>query len=306
MKLATLLLSFSPLAHTHFFLITALFIGMQILLQAKLRKDLTVFLLYLLPSLLSLPWLVGKENLIKFVPGWLAWHKFDPTLWGNILNSTYMWLANAWGWFLLLGLVWYLSKKHTHLISITILFLAANFVQIAIWEWDQIKVFIALYLLSIAVWSSLESKISLKLEYVLLILTLPALAELKTVFAEYKKNTPYNKEELQVALKLMEHTEPEAIILTAPTHNSPATLSGRKLFLGYIGTLHSHGIRYHKRQKLTQSLRSAINCKKTNPELPCPDYLLWNTHEKNHWKGEDPSRYENLAPTELPFLYKIK
>ncbi|HQH26661.1 MAG TPA: hypothetical protein PLP17_04630, partial [Oligoflexia bacterium] len=84
-----------------------------------------------------------------------------------------------------------------------------------------------------------------------------------------------------------------AVILAAPHHNSPVTLSGRRLFSGYEGTTHSHGLPYLARKSLMESPEDIRQCAIT-PELAagrarvCPGYLLWSIHEQNYWKLQHP------------------
>jgi hypothetical protein len=56
------------------------------------------------------------------------------------------------------------------------------------------------------------------------------------------------------AEKVRAQTLPKAIILTAPTHNHPVLLSGRRLFLGYEGHLWSQGLSYKDREPIAAGM----------------------------------------------------
>ena len=60
--------------------------------------------------------------------------------------------------------------------------------------------------------------------------------------------------DLAFAGRVREATPPTATILTAPDHNHPVLLSGRRLFLGYEGHLWSQGLDYKGRQNSARSL----------------------------------------------------
>jgi uncharacterized membrane protein len=47
---------------------------------------------------------------------------------------------------------------------------------------------------------------------------------------------------VNLAKQIREKTPPRALIMSAPTYNTPVPLTGRRWFMGYIGHLWSHGI----------------------------------------------------------------
>jgi hypothetical protein len=56
------------------------------------------------------------------------------------------------------------------------------------------------------------------------------------------------------AEKVRQATAPATTILTAPTHNHPVLLSGRRVFLGYEGHLWSQGLDYKARKPVAAAL----------------------------------------------------
>jgi hypothetical protein len=146
---------------------------------------------------------------------------------------------------------------------------------------------------------------------ILPLLIIPGLFDTVRNFVDYQNYTVYSQEDLSIAERIKTQTPRTAIILGAPTHNSPATLSGRRLFYGYEGTLHSHGLPYHERQTCMQNLETAIRCKLCSDSTrnSCskgPDYLLWTAQEKSHWKNSDPDTLAELTKVAGTQLYEIE
>jgi hypothetical protein len=64
----------------------------------------------------------------------------------------------------------------------------------------------------------------------------------------------FTRDDARVAELLRAETAPRAVILAAPTHNSPVFLAGRKLVLGYPGHLWPLGIEYGERERDVRSM----------------------------------------------------
>lgn len=304
--LAGLILAFSVLAHAHFFLATVLYIGGSLLLRTFNKveaKNFLRFAICLAPSLLFYPFIHSKTKIFSVMKqGWMTWSELpNDRLLNIIYNSFIMWANNAPVWLFALGLLWIIAKKtqRTNLLVILLLFIAGNVVNLAYWDWDQIKFFIALYVISISFWASLRSKKALAAQIFAVVLIVPGLFETSRVLKKVDTLTLYNKAELEQAEQIKKATEPTAVILAKPDHNSPITLTGRKLYSGYEGTLWSHGIKHEERSEKMKSLKNFASCK----DEVCPDYLYWSEREKGYWKEGLP---ETVEKTELPFLYKIK
>lgn len=307
--LCALTLSLMPLVHTHFFLVVSLYIGLVLLFSVTelSLKPLLTFSVWMIPSLLFLPWLIGKESIFSLHAAWRSWNdngKLLDVIWGAVE----MWAHNAHLWFLILILIWILSRSHKNILAILILFILGNIFHFAVWEWDQIKIFVGLYIITLSLWSFYgEQKWVIRSHYLLVITLLPAIFEISLVMREFKMHTIYSFEDTKIQGEIVAHTPSDAIVLAAPRHNSPVTLSGRKLYLGYPGTLHSHGHKYQDRQQRASSLFNALTCSNDgrNQELPCPNYLLWTNHEVKLWGALTPDVLSHLEPTASPRIFKI-
>ncbi len=315
------ILSLSLLAHTHFFLATGLFCGILLswdMLKSIFDKagkplsvvnDFLTFILAVTPSVLFLPFIFGKRSIIDRMYGWKPWAN-DGTTTGLISGASEMWLHNAPLFIASIILLLLISSKRSPLAAIILLFIAGNLVKLSIWEWDQLKFFVPLYLITLAVWSSLKSKTAFHLHFAAVLLTIPSLFETLESMATFRKNVIYPKEIVSAAEEIRAATEPDAILLAAPNHNSPVTLTGRKLFSGYDGTLHSHSIDYYPRHSIVQIFDRAVNCKsltdlRESDQKYCPKYLIWTQHEVNFWKSRTPKSTAKLEKVN-EFVYRLK
>jgi hypothetical protein len=99
------------------------------------------------------------------------------------------------------------------------------------------------------------------------------------------------------------------VIHAAPDHNSPVTLTGRKLFYGYEGTLWSHGVDYDWRREMVERIDLLPACKKLPKVLEhpgtkvCPDYLLWSDREKRKYNRLEPG--PSFRKTQYDFIYEV-
>jgi hypothetical protein len=306
------IIALMPLVHTHLMMLIALYVGITIIFthQKKSLRPLIIFGLPATLSLHSLPWIAGKENIFRFIIGWYSWSS-SPDVIARLWGSIKMWTINAGHIIVLIIPLWLLSKKRAPILAITLLFILGNLIQLAVWDWDQIKVFMTLYLIFISLWSTCEESKGIIIGQALLLITLVVgVKEASMVFSENRKYAVYSADDWQKALAIRQQTEPNDIILSAPNHNSLITLTGRKLFMGFPGTLYSHGNQYLDREEIFSSLTQAVNCR-NNPKFKnkkdlCPDHLLWAHNEIYKWNMIDAKSALQLEPTTLGYLYKIR
>lgn len=313
--LSGLVLGLSPLVHTHFFLTAAVYgaltLGARVLRsgderEARLR-EMYLFLLALLPVLLGLPWIIAKSGIITISGSWM---QTEPGFLRAFSDGTLLWLRNAFPWLASVGLFFYLSRSWRTCAVIVTMFLAANVVQISSWNWDQLKIFLGIYLITMSLWQTLPNARARRAHWLLVVLLAPCIAELVISLQRYDRYTVYTKEELKLAEEVRDATSPSAVIAAAPDHNSPVTLTGRKMFYGYEGTLSSHGLDYMPRRELFLSLDKLAKCRelaeadeRIAPSVSCPQYLYWSDREKRYWKIDKPPA--PFAATKLPQLYEL-
>lgn len=296
---AGLVLGLAPLAHTHFFVVTAVFLGLYCVWPFVLRlrdssgvvfasEEFRRFLALLLPALIALaffPLLLGKTGMVEPMAGWSV--ATD----GSIISSLRMWLLNAAPWFMAWGVLWWLTKAHVLWGSLAILFLIGNVVLMAQWQWDQLKYFIAVFTIFVFLWAIRLPATRAKgavaaLPYVLAVaLTMPGIVEAMRVYAAGENYQVYSVEKLVLAAQIRYLTGRGQVIAAAPEHNSAATLSGRTIFFGYPGTLSSHSIAYGPREVLHREISRLVLCPALLKEQAdsCPTVVVMDEAGQAYW-----------------------
>ncbi len=310
--LAAYLMMLSPLVHAHFLLTVAVYLLILLVVlvcTGKVRMSELYSLavnywkqnvVFIFTAVLLSLWLLQKKSLVKIIYGWYG--RGDGAL-AQIFSSTGMWLQALFPIFIAFFLLWVSFKRHAFYIPLIITFVLANFVQISIWEWDQLKIFLGIYVIFLFLWSRQEDDSLRYLQVVLLFFMAPALYDLGKIFLKGENITVFTKRDLEYAEALRTATPIGSRIAAFGKHNSPVVLSGRPIFSGYDGTLFSHGIEYHKRKEMNDDFSKLMQCKPD--EEVCPDYLFFTDDEKRQWKRSS-LKGSSLVPTGLPYLYKLR
>jgi len=314
--LSGFLLGLSPIVHTHFFLVGCGYIGVSLVslipiraptagARASASTDLLAWGAALLPCVLFIPWLIGKADAPGDM-GKLMWGWMVPPIegQGQLKRVVDVWLFNAAPWFAVVGIFWLVIKRHRELLVLSLLFVGANLVQLAFWDWDQIKLFLGIYVVSLALWTTTTTRLAWMLHLLCVVLMVPTTYECTKLFAAGDMSTVYSKEDLVRAAQIVATTPPDAIMLAKPNHNSIVTLTGRKLFIGYDGTLWSHGIPYEARRPVLSDLTQAAECDPHLGKPVCATYLVWTEVEQEQWHRPLPG--SGFEGTPLSYLYTIK
>jgi hypothetical protein len=198
------------------------------------------------------------------VPPMRAWLKRAPYV-------MWFWLKNT-GLFiplLIIALVWkpddYLIKRKLLLfyLPFTLCFFVPNFVKLAPWVWDNIKMLFYWWIVSAPIVALLlarlwEQHIGQKVLAASLFVML-ALAGTLDIFplligqGEYQE---FDRDGAAFAESIKQTTPPSATILHAPIHNTPIFLTGRKSIMGYPGHIWTHGLDYGPREQEIQEIYS--------------------------------------------------
>ncbi len=311
---AGILFALAPLVHVHALLTGILFCGVLLLFRAidqfcknaswkPAAINVAVFTLALTPSLLFLPWITGKSGMAGFVLGWLPGPGTSSGF-ARLFESIKIWGSGAWPMFVVVSFLWFSTKAHRQFFTWLVLFFFFNFVKLAAWEWDQIKIFISLYVILLAIWAQQTRRIFIYLQIPALVLLVPSIFEVWKALSTTKAYEVYSAEAVKQASAIVKNTPPHAIIAAKPDHNTLLTLTGRRIYLGYIGTLASHSIAYQQREAILNDFYSLVNCRKEEREQVCPQYLLWSHAEEQFWKNARPGML--LKGTKLPYLFEFK
>lgn len=336
MAFAGIILGLMPLVHTHYFVFTSVFLGAYLFYSvlplifsrsfasaakgylSLIKHPASIsFLSLFLPALVAVaffPFLLGKSGMTSVMLGWSV--PLQKPGWESVNTSFSMWMSNAGQWFIVFLALWWLTKKHLIFILLTLLFVVANVIKLAVWEWDQIKVFLVIFSIFAMVWSiyindsewNLKT-IALNTMFTLLLIG-PGSYEVWRLWQAKENYEIYDKSKVALA-KLIQETVPEKAIIASPTdHNSAATLSGRSLFMGYPGTLASHSIAYRSRENIHLNIHSLRFCKKRSDiDLAlCPEYIVWDHSARKYWHRVTPGEgFEKIAVTKDGFysIYRI-
>lgn len=264
-----------PLVHAHSFAVVMGMTGCLALINWQKWPEWTIF--FLGASVVSVPELLwAMLNSASKPASFIDW-QFG---WDNLknINFFYFWFKNT-GLFipLLIAAIIFLlfqslkfqirsqdaaraddSLSSNNNLSIKLLlfwlpfalcFIVPNAVRLAPWIWDNVKVLIYWFTISIPlvafllaqIWQS--GKSGKALTAVLLVsLTLSGWLDVWRVASKQMEYQVFTPSAVTFARAVRQKLPPDAIVMSAPTFNSPAALMGRRWFLGFTTHLWSHGI----------------------------------------------------------------
>ncbi len=248
---AGILAGLMPLLHAHgFFSIMMVSAAMALLFFSW---DWLAF--FVPAAVLAFPqalWLSGtgtKSSLFKPHFGWAAGET-------SFLKFT----ALNFGLFLVLlavSLVWREARIRRFYWPFLLCFIVPNLVLLAPWPWDNIKVFLYWYLVSCPIVAALLAQL-LKRRMILwptlggvllVVLVLSGALDVWRSLSPIENLRLFEADQLKVAELIKQHVPPQALVLSAPIHNSVLALSGRQMVMGYPGHLWSHGIQFADRER---------------------------------------------------------
>lgn len=195
------------------------------------------------------------------------------------------------------------------------IFIVANAVKLAPWEWDNIKLLIYWFVGSLPfvalgiAWAWQQGKvlrIAAALSFAILIFA-GSLDVWRTISGQIKYDV-FDADAVRMADLIKLKTEPRSLFLNAPTYNSAVVLSGRQSLMRYSGHLSSHGIDYGPREADVRQIYQGggvtdILLKKYNIE-----YVLISPEERNSLKANEEyfKKYPVIAEVGQYRVYKVK
>ncbi len=309
------LLGLLPLVHAHSFLMASGLAATAFsyaFLIANDRRRLTCDLAYfIIPCLaLALPQLLFMQSQIegaeyfKYRFGWM-----QPSG-ASIPELAVYWLRN-FGVILPLAIIgFFLSSREMRLMALPcfLLFLLGNLFQLAPWDWDTNKVFIAFFLflcyfagIALDALVSLGRRRSNAGEPIFVALgrrLLIPIALLLLIFATFSgvltliywhgdRPTLYSSADFEIAEWIRENTDPDAVWLTSDAHAHVVPgLTGRQAVMGLRWYLFSHGLEARKRpiERDVQSFFADPTC--AVPRKYRASYLFLGPSEKAIFSAE--------------------
>ncbi len=309
-----------PLIHAHTFAAVICVAGVLALFCLKDWKAWAMF--FVVAFALAAPqlfWVTrgASAEAKSFVEISLGWDKGET-------NFVIFWIKNT-GVFiplLLAALCWrgkdYLISKRWMLFyfPFIFLFIGPNVLKLAPWVWDNIKVLIHWYVASIPLVAILLARLwrvniygRVGMIVFLLSLTFAGVLDVWRIASSQIDMQEYDRDGVLFAEKVKQVTPPRALILTAPTYNSIAFLTGRRLFLGYVGHVWSHGIDYRPREKDINQIFSGNFDAREILKRNKIDYVIIGPQERGSVPNLNEAFFANMkveAEVGVYRLYKVE
>lgn len=299
--------SLLPLVHSHSFAVMAL--CLPFLAVRSGRDSLSAFLRGVAPLAgLAIVFMLTHNslstgNFFSFQPG------FD----GGADQPLRFWLMNGGLFFPLVAMgiakASSLSVRASAAAPFVVLFGLANLFRLSPWIWDNMKFlapahaglapFAALALL--ALWRRGRlGKVASVMAFVAA--TLSGGLDISKVAWAGGEFAIFSRTDFAFAERVRESTAPRTTILTAPTHNHPVLLSGRRVFLGYEGHLWSQGLDYTGRKPVADALFRGEPQPTADPAAPRVDAVAFTPAEASLVR--DPDAFARL-PSLVDSPYRL-
>jgi hypothetical protein len=244
--------------------------------------------------------------MVEPMVGWVTGEMVNESAPKRLFAALTMWLKSVPHIFALVFLSLRKKEFRMELLAITGMFFAGNFIKIAVWPWDQIKLFLGLYVIFVFLFSRMSFRLQILNVSLLSLLVLPACWVSIKELAGREAHTIYSPSHIDAARQLNNMLPKRAIVLADPSAFSVVTLAGRFLFKGFDGTLWSHGIKkasIASRAAFQSDLSAVGTCMyHDKPLATCPDFLLWSSAEQEFWHRPIPP--EKWRVTDLSWLYR--
>ena len=247
-----------PLVHAHSFVAVMGMAACLALINIRWREW---FAFFAVASAIAIPQLLWSTmNSAVDASTFFAWHLgWDR----GEENPIVFWFKNT-GFFIplifaaiLLRFDGYLVGKRLLMfyLPFTLCFIIPNFVKMAPWIWDNIKILYYWWLASAPLVALLLAKLwqqgrTRKVIAGLLFVCI-TLAGALDVFGIAFRSVNYDVFDaagVQFAEKVKQRTAPRSLIIHAPVHNTPVFLTGRRSLMGYPGHIWTHGLEFMQRE----------------------------------------------------------
>ena len=308
-----------PLIHAHTFLVVMAAAACLILIfRSAWRSWLYFFVAALVVSAPEILWLantggVHAGSYLGWQPGWdhgqhnVIWFWFVNTgLFIPLLVIALVWRRGA------LKLPQRMVRFYTPFIFCLLI---PNLFKVAPWVWDNIKVLFLWYVASaplvawlLARWWQQRSLVRWLAPVVLATLLLAGALDVLRVVSEASEYREFDAQGIAVASLISAQTAPRALVLHAPTYNSPVFLTGRRSLLGYPGWMWSRGLDYSERSADIARIYLGAPEAESLLRKYNVDYVLIGPMELASFKVNEQfwSKYKTLARAGAYRVYQIR
>ncbi|HEX8564338.1 MAG TPA: hypothetical protein VF648_01625 [Pyrinomonadaceae bacterium] len=194
-------------------------------------------------------------------------------------------------------------------------FIVPNFVRLAPWIWDNIKVLIYWFLLSVPLVAWLLGLIwrrgnvgKAAVVGLIFVLTFAGFLDVWRVASRAFEHQVITKDAVQIAEQIRSRTAPHSLIMTAPTYNTPAVLTGRRWFMGFTGHLVSHGIDITERENALRRIYAGTPDAMNLIKKYGIDYIVVSRQERETIEVNDVffQRFPVIAEAGAYRVYQVK
>ena len=307
-----------PLAHAHTFVVVMGMAGCLALIERRWLQWIAFFVAAGLVAGPQLLWSTSHSavNASSFFAWEIGWDR-------GTENPVWFWFKNT-GIFIPCLLAAILIRGRTYLISkrlllfylpFTLCFVVPNFIRMAPWIWDNIKVLFYWWVASAPLVAILLARLwqdnpIRKLVAVVLLACLVLAGGLdvaKIAFTSDKFGI-FDTSGVKFAELVKSETAPRALILHAPVHNEPIFLTGRKSLMGYPGHIWTHGLEFVARESDIKRIYAGAPNAEQLLKTYNVDYAVVGPLERLVMRVNEPFflRYEKVGDIGGYQLYKIK
>ena len=248
-----------PLVHAHSFVVVMTMGACIALLTQEWRQWIVFFFTASLIALTQLFWSTSHSAVKAgtFFAWEFGWDRGQE-------NPVWFWFKNT-GLFIPLisvALLWrgkhYLVSKSLLLfyLPFTLCFIVPNFIKMAPWIWDNIKVLFYWWLASAPLVALLLARLWRKgpvqrliSVFLFVCLTLAGALDVAGIALRSVKYGIFDSAGVHFAEIVKEQTPPRSLIVHAPVHNDPVFLTGRRSLMGYPGHIWTHGLEFAERER---------------------------------------------------------
>jgi len=308
-----------PLIHAHTFLtVMAAATCLALIFRSAWRSWVYFFAVALIVCLPEILWLantggVNTRSYLGWQPGWD--HGQHNVIW--------FWFVNT-GLFIPLLIVALAWQRDTFklpqrvikfYIPFILCFIVLNLFKAAPWVWDNIKILFLWYVASaplvawlLAQWWQQRSFLRWLAPVVLATLLLAGALDVLRVVSEASEYQEFDAQGIAVARLISAQTAPRALVLHAPTYNSPVFLTGRRSLLGYPGWMWSRGLDYSERSADIERIYSGAPQAETLLRKYNVDYVLVGPMELAAFKVNEQfwAKYKTLSRAGAYRVYEIR
>lgn len=246
-----------PIVHAQTFITMIMVAGFLFLIQVignikNFKKIILGWIWFAIPiAIIALPQVLLffplEKSFLKFQFGWMK--GTDSFIW--------FWTKNLGIYLIIFPIAFIFAKKKlkTFYLAFLGVFIVSNLVLFQPYYYDNMKIMIWWFLLSVILVAAFFKKITEmgwngRIIIAAIFILLTGTGILSVYRESYAIFLMFSAEDLKVVEFINKNIPEKAVFLTSDKHNHPVpTLTGRQILMGYRGWLWPHGINYSKREK---------------------------------------------------------